>query len=506
MSNHLYGYISTTYGGGAGNSRSAADAYTPSDTSLLATSSRYLAADQLSSSSSLSSSSLLYNPESYSRIPALPSTTSLYSYRPPGVDLAAAAVPTDPLYAGVKRTSAESPYHQTLLGAYNKIGQTDAWYSSNPLAKRTRYESTGHFPIYPQRPGEKDCAFYMQTRTCKFGESCKFDHPVWVPEGGIPDWKEIPLVPSEALPSRPGETDCPFFLKTQKCKFGIRCKFNHPKDSIQPAFQGAPEDSDVSALPERPSEPTCSFFVKTGKCKFGSTCKFHHPNSVQIQSIVEENINGQLGENKAVQTSFAPALLHNSKGLPIRPGEEDCPFYLRTGSCKYGTTCRYSHPDRYVINPQAAIASSLLTSPSARYGLGVAAPAASLLPNFDPRLSQTMVGLTATIFPQRPGQQECDYYMKKGICKYGNNCKFHHPIDRSAPTASATGSPQQNVKLTLAGLPRREGAINCPYYMKTGACKYGATCKFDHPPPGEVMAAAMATASAVGEGKQNGDV
>lgn len=51
-----------------------------------------------------------------------------------------------------------------------------------------------------------------------------------------------------------------------------------------------------------------------------------------------------------------------------------------------------------------------------------------------------------------------------------------------------------------------QGAINCPYYMKTGACKYGATCKFDHPPPGEVMAAAMATASAVGEGKQNGDV
>lgn len=24
--------------------------------------------------------------------------------------------------------------------------------------------------------------------------------------------------------------------------------------------------------------------------------------------------------------------------------------------------------------------------------------------------------------------------------------------------------------------------------MKTGTCKYGATCKFDHPPPGEVMA------------------
>lgn len=82
-------------------------------------------------------------------------------------------------------------YHQTLLDAHNKIGQTDAWYSTNPLAKRPRYESTSHLPIYPQRPGEKDCGFYMQTRTCKFGESCKFDHPIWVPEGGIPDWKEV---------------------------------------------------------------------------------------------------------------------------------------------------------------------------------------------------------------------------------------------------------------------------------------------------------------------------
>ncbi|XP_041989907.1 zinc finger CCCH domain-containing protein 37-like [Salvia splendens] len=517
MSNQLYGYTSSTYGAGAGagsssgssifNSRSAVDAYVPSDTSLLGTASRYLSADLLSSSSTLSSS-LLYNPESYSRIPGLSSTTPSHSYGPPGVDLGATGVLTDPLYAGLKRTSAESLYHQTLLGAHNKIGQADAWYSSNPLVKRTRYDSTSHLPIYPQRPGEKDCAYYMQTRTCKFGESCKFDHPVWVPEGGIPDWKEVPLVPSEALPERPGEPDCPYFLKTQRCKFGVRCKFNHPKDSIQPA--GAPEDGDVPALPERPSEPPCAFYVKTGKCKFGSTCKFHHPKGVQIQLIGEDNINGlqnsMLGDNKAVQTSFAPALLHNSKGLPIRPGEEDCPFYLKTGSCKYGVTCRYNHPDRYVINPQAAIASSLLTSPSAHYNLGLVAPTVSLLPNFDPRLAQTTVGLAATIYPQLPGQLECDYYMKTGICKFGNNCKFHHPIDRSAPTASATESPQQNVKLTLAGLPRREGAINCPYYMKTGTCKYGATCKFDHPPPGEVMAAMATSSSTVAQVKQNGDV
>lgn len=32
--------------------------------------------------------------------------------------------------------------------------------------------------------------------------------------------------------------------------------------------------------------------------------------------------------------------------------------------------------------------------------------------------------------------------------------------------------------------------------MKTGTCKYGATCKFDHPPPGEVMAKTASEAEA----------
>ncbi|KAK6124560.1 hypothetical protein DH2020_041708 [Rehmannia glutinosa] len=425
MAKQLYGYTTSTYGGGGGattslySSRSGADSYLSADTSLLGTSSSSTVTD---------------------------------------------------LYAGLKRTSSESLYHQTLLGAHNNIGQTEAWYSTNSLSKRPRYESTSHLPIYPQRPGEKDCAYYMQTRTCKFGESCKFDHPIWVPEGGIPDWKEVPPVPSESLPERQGEPDCPVAL----------------------------EDGDVSVLPERPSEPPCAILAG-------------EENGTVVQNII-------FGDAKTAQPPVSPALLHNSKGLPVRPGEEDCPFYLKTGSCKYGATCRYNHPERYLINPPAAaIAPTLLTSPSSHFNVGVVAPTSSLLSTFDPRLTQTMLGLGSTIYPQRPGQLECDvritlsplcYYMKTGVCKFGNNCKFHHPIDRSTPKVSVTESLQQNVTLTLAGLPRREGAIHCPYYMKTGTCKYGATCKFDHPPPGEVMAIATSqptSTSAVGEGKENGD-
>ena len=82
-------------------------------------------------------------------------------------------------------------YHPTIFGAYNTLGPSEAWYSTGALYKRPRYETSSTLPIYPQRPGEKDCAHHILTRTCKFGDSCKFDHPVWVPEGGIPNWKEV---------------------------------------------------------------------------------------------------------------------------------------------------------------------------------------------------------------------------------------------------------------------------------------------------------------------------
>jgi hypothetical protein len=31
---------------------------------------------------------------------------------------------------------------------------------------------------------------------------------------------------------------------------------------------------------------------------------------------------------------------------PVRPDSEDCSFYMRTGSCKYGSSCKFNHPVR----------------------------------------------------------------------------------------------------------------------------------------------------------------
>nr|QEX51175.1 zinc finger CCCH domain-containing protein 37-like isoform X2 [Cymbidium ensifolium]QEX51184.1 zinc finger CCCH domain-containing protein 37-like isoform X4 [Cymbidium ensifolium] len=405
--------------------------------------------------------------------------------------------------AGSKR-SAEALYNQNIL-AYNTIGQSDALLSRYSLFKRPRVVSASHLPLYPERPGEKDCAYYMMTRTCKFGDACKFDHPNWVPEGGIPDWKEVTLISAtESLPERPGEPDCPYFLKTLKCKYGLNCKFNHPKEILN-FSTGALEGNRYnvnSELPERPSEPVCAFYAKTGKCKFGENCKFHHPKDILIQSAGKDKgstaINGPTTNNddasggyskhKKTFVPFTPALWHNSKGLPIRPGETDCPFYLKTGSCKYGATCRYSHPDRYVASTPAAanLSHAIITPAAATLPVGIINPAASFLPTLDPRFPQ--FGVVPPMYPQRPGEIECDHYMKTGQCKFAERCKFHHPIDRSEPIASINKQAQQVVKLSLAGLPRREGSVACPFYMKTGICKYGTMCRFDHPPPGEAIA------------------
>lgn len=30
---------------------------------------------------------------------------------------------------------------------------------------------------YPERPGEPDCAYFMRTGTCGYGDRCRYNHP-----------------------------------------------------------------------------------------------------------------------------------------------------------------------------------------------------------------------------------------------------------------------------------------------------------------------------------------
>uniref|UniRef100_A0A0D6QT75 C3H1-type domain-containing protein n=1 Tax=Araucaria cunninghamii TaxID=56994 RepID=A0A0D6QT75_ARACU len=343
--------------------------------------------------------------------------------------------------AGVKRAHEEVSNQQTS-GIYNTFGQNEAFLSTNALSKRPRMDNSLDLPIYPQRPGEKDCTHYMVTRTCKFGAKCKFDHPTWVPAGGIPDWKEVSS--SGPPPERPGEPECPHYMKTGMCKYGAKCKFHHPKDRLETLKSTEQVDGSEG-------ETECPFYVKTGSCKYGTNCRFSHPERmINPPSTVMPFI----APNQAM-IAYPGMLPQPALGVnipPQRPGQPECSHYMKTGECKFGPTCKFNHP----VN----------------------------------RL-ETPAKLTPAGLPRREGEAVCTYYVKTGICKFGTNCKFDHPPPAELEAAQA----QPTVKLTLAGFPRREGESTCPYYMKTGTCKYGATCKFDHPPPGEAVAKAVAKAS-----------
>ncbi|MCO5587057.1 hypothetical protein L7F22_041003 [Adiantum nelumboides] len=267
----------------------------------------------------------------------------------------------------------------------------------------------------------------------------------------------------------------------------------------------------TQSLPVREGEPDCAFYMKTGICKFGSKCKFNHPENkgaTGIENKANESANGFVksiladsvaktaivsangGDGDTPTGSVKPATSFNAKGLPIRLGEADCSFYLKTGSCKFGSACRFNHPASVAIQQSQTAVAPVLG------GFTAAAPygSFSLFPGALPDYSYTLppapadLGLSSlappSIYPQRPGETTCAFYMKTGVCKFAASCKFHHPIDRKEPST----------KITLAGYPRREGEQACPFYMKTGTCKYALTCKFDHPPPGEAAAKALADA------------
>jgi hypothetical protein len=59
----------------------------------------------------------------------------------------------------------------------------------------------------------------------------------------------------EKLPERPGEADCAYYLRTGACGYGERCRYNHPRDRPAPV-----RTSLIHAAPP-PLSLLCSVFV-----------------------------------------------------------------------------------------------------------------------------------------------------------------------------------------------------------------------------------------------------
>ncbi|PWA64705.1 zinc finger C-x8-C-x5-C-x3-H type family protein [Artemisia annua] len=267
-------------------------------------------------------------------------------------------------------------------------------------------------------------------------------------------------------PDRPGQPDCLYYLKTGMCGYGDTCRFNHP------AYNGQ-DDKHGADFPERVGEPDCVYFLKTGTCKYGSSCKYNHPHGGR---------------------DACPVVL-NTIGLPMRQGQKSCPHYIRTGSCKFGATCKFHHPQLPLDGANTPVSGPMSYAPSHISGVPswpymsqqtyfpmVLPPSGTpYIGNMSPMLSTN--GLTpidhvypstpSSPLPERPNEPECRYFMSSGTCKYGSNCKYHHPKEKTVQSAVSSLSP--------FGLPLIPGQTVCSYYSLYGTCKYGSACKYDHP-------------------------
>ena len=151
--------------------------------------------------------------------------------------------------------------------------------------------------------------------------------------------------------------DCRDYLRTGRCKYGSSCKYNHPSNVQSGGGLRGPIDPSEPMFPVRPNEPICQYYLKHGTCKFGQACKFNHPP--QGQQPLKTVMNGtnsaavviNLGRNDGQHQLLFNQVATDSNGnlmmlqfLPQRPDEPDCIYYLKNGRCKYGGTCRYHHP------------------------------------------------------------------------------------------------------------------------------------------------------------------
>ncbi|XP_062080576.1 zinc finger CCCH domain-containing protein 67-like [Humulus lupulus] len=97
-------------------------------------------------------------------------------------------------------------------------------------------------------------------------------------------------------------------------------------------------------------------------------------------------------------------------------------------------------------------------------------------------------------FTENPGQSECKYYLRSRGCKLGKACKYNHTKGK---TSAAPLTPV--LEFNFVGLPIRVGEKECPYYMRTGSCKYGGNYMFNH--PDQTDAAGSDTSAGYGNGR-----
>ncbi|KAK9735320.1 hypothetical protein RND81_04G198700 [Saponaria officinalis] len=364
--------------------------------------------------------------------------------------------------------------------------------------------------VYPLRPYAADCSFYIKVGSCKFGQNCRYNHPPKRDYQAAGD-KEKGYEESNGFAGDAGKIECKYFQTPGGCKYGEACRYNHSasrveRENVELNFLG---------LPIRPSAEECTYYLRNGSCGYGANCRFNHPDP----SALKEFDPGNSRENgKSVRGGIT---------LPRNYGGDQSPSYgeISQGSSAppnsmnasygppYATDTRSYHqtmPPTRGWNQNQVVGSS----PANKFPLPHQA-----MNNFSKRVDPSTHYenlMQIEEFPERPGQPDCDYFMKTGNCKYRLACRYNHPTGQKSkphmPPLSSKGlyprppamlpaessqylnqnsddtrkrgmysANHQSHQVQNGEFPERPQQPECEYYMKTGQCKFMSACRYHHP-------------------------
>lgn len=172
------------------------------------------------------------------------------------------------------------------------------------------------------------------------------------------------------------------------------------KFQMQMAMASTANGFNSVGLPLREGANICSYFANYGECKYGPSCRFHHPENLLPQygpdgTVLPKDPSTFIGNGSETENN-------NSLGYPLRPGQNPCTFFSKTGICRYNKTCKWDHPEEFCHLAAKNIGKIQIRE-------------------------YKVVGYNSGGYPMRPGSQPCAFYLKAGSCRYGPNCHWDHP-------------------------------------------------------------------------------
>ncbi|WOK94712.1 zinc finger CCCH domain-containing protein 32-like isoform X3 [Canna indica] len=303
-----------------------------------------------------------------------------------------------------------------------------------------RMELGGGEPApYPERQGRPDCAYYMRTGRCGFGDGCRYNHP-----------HQRGTVAEAAIVGSPEHTEpiirpaCKYFVKHGTCKFGDLCKFKHPKqDGYFPL-----SSLNKCGYPLRPGEKDCSYYVRTGCCKFGLTCKFNHPEL----SLAPNSLPASPAYSM-VQPPMAPS----PQQYPLVTNWEFAPQSMLPASYMqgpYGPVFLFPGimPDPSLnvflgtVNPIASSSGQHTAQGESHYGLSTQISSlhpthTEYYPMMASSVSHSNKSETEHLLPERLDEPECQECKRTSYSELGSRCKYHQPPEYAPPEASCVFNP-----------------------------------------------------------------